>query len=104
MLPFYPLNQQPAMNDGERNPRPPNRLEVQMRLLEHERQRYATMQLQTERQGHNPLTVAVQALHQGVASLLATVVGEGHRVRQATTSPVQQTSPADHLCVPGVDC
>jgi hypothetical protein len=104
MLPFYPLNQNPAGHDVERAPRPGSRLEVRMQMLDDERKKYATMQLQTERQGHNTLTVAARAFHRGVVSLLATIAGQGQRLRQATSSRTRNVAPGDHICVPGVDC
>jgi hypothetical protein len=104
MLPFYPLNQLPAINGGDRSPRPASRLEVRMQMLDHERKQYASMQLQAERQGHNPLTMALHAVNMVVASLIATITDHAHRVRQAATSRSRHVASGNHICVPGVDC
>ena len=106
MLPFYPLNQHPAIDDYEHRRRPASRLEIQHMFLDHERQQHLAMLSDLGRPEHhaaNPVMVAARAFHLGIASLVS-ILGHLHLTRHATTSPVQGISGGDHLCIPGVDC
>lgn len=96
---FYPLHQYPPMpilpldkapySDG-RVGRPVDLPDVQRQSLAHE---WDAML---------PMPFLARAIHQGVAWLVSLV---GHKqAGHVTTPPNQGLNPADHVCIPGVDC
>jgi hypothetical protein len=98
MLPFYPLNQDPAGHDDERMLRPA----IRMQMLDHERKQYGSMQRQTEGGAHKPVMAATHVFHRSITLLLAII---GHKgPRPVLTSPIQRGATAEGLCIPGVDC